>query len=165
MTTIGLEIAADINRHHELACQCASQALVHAKEAGNLLLQAKASMKHGEWLPWLSKHVNVSARQAQRYMLAAQGRERNPITLGVGPTPAKSDSVSHLKPATLLQLQQDSRGLTADEKGAPRLFPGAPLVGEFVPVDGQVYAEPPRDLRRLKSLRGLSHEEVEQVFS
>ena len=37
---------------------------------------------------------------------------------------------------------------------------------EWIPVLlGFITPEPPRDLRRLKSLRGLSHEEVEQVFS
>jgi hypothetical protein len=39
-----------------------------AREAGRLLLEAKALLPHGEWLPWLRRHTGLSPRTAQVYM-------------------------------------------------------------------------------------------------
>lgn len=83
-------IAAEINRHHELACLKADEAVHHAVEAGKLLLQVKGEMKHGQFLPWLEKSVAVTPRQCQRYMAAAQGK---PVPIRVE---ANATSVSHL---------------------------------------------------------------------
>jgi hypothetical protein len=41
-----------------------------------LLLEAKAALKHGEWLPWLKAHVAFSERTAQAYMRLASGWDR-----------------------------------------------------------------------------------------
>ena len=39
---------------------------------GQRLLEAKAILPHGEWLPWLTEQVEFSERQAQRFMKLAQ---------------------------------------------------------------------------------------------
>ena len=39
---------------------------------GQRLLEAKAILPHGEWLPWLTEQVEFSERQAQRIMKLAQ---------------------------------------------------------------------------------------------
>jgi hypothetical protein len=39
-------------------------------DIGGLLTEAKAHMKHGEWLPWLRNEFSMSERSAQRYMKA-----------------------------------------------------------------------------------------------
>jgi hypothetical protein len=39
---------------------------------GALLLEAKAQVKHGEWLPWLEAQTGFSERTAQNYMAAAR---------------------------------------------------------------------------------------------
>ena len=39
---------------------------------GQRLLEAKAMLPHGEWLPWLTERVEFSERQAQRFMKLAQ---------------------------------------------------------------------------------------------
>jgi hypothetical protein len=74
MNTITTTDIAAINKHHQLACDSADQAISHAMEAGKLLLKAKASMPHGAWLAWLATHVSVSARQSRRYMQVAAGK-------------------------------------------------------------------------------------------
>lgn len=89
--------AAEINRLHGLATTKAGEAIDHAKEAGRLLLQVKATMPHGQWLPWLAANIAVSPRQAQRYIQVAQGR---PLPIRA-PERVESDSkcdpaVSHL---------------------------------------------------------------------
>lgn len=89
MTTITTNVAQEINRHHAQASAKADQAVAHAVAAGKLLLEVRASLPHGGFLPWLAGHVSVSARQAQRYMAAAQGRPM-PIR-----APAKATPVSH----------------------------------------------------------------------
>lgn len=66
--------AVAINREHQ-ACETTYQhALAHAFEAGRLLLEVKAELRHGEWLPWLQDNVEFSEKQAQRYMQLASHR-------------------------------------------------------------------------------------------
>jgi hypothetical protein len=104
MTTI----AADIDRHHAEAIACAASAVEHAKAAGTLLLQVKAQLPHGEFVPWMQAHLAVSKRQAQRYMTAAMGKPA-PARIAAKPAPAdapetvKSDTVSLL--ATVPQAE------------------------------------------------------------
>lgn len=68
-------VAAD----HEQAARFASDALnaandaVHyACKAGAALLEAKARLGHGKWLPWLKAVPGIGERQAQRYMELAR---------------------------------------------------------------------------------------------
>jgi hypothetical protein len=75
LTTLSLtDIASAITREHDAAFSAARDALTHAREAGRLLLDAKAQLPHGQWLAWIDSHVpTVGARQAQKYMrLAAE---------------------------------------------------------------------------------------------
>ena len=64
-------LAIEINLEHERAFGKAREAVEHARRAGALLIQAKAAVGHGEWLPWLAENCKFSARQAQRYILLA----------------------------------------------------------------------------------------------
>lgn len=93
MSDVDATVADAINREHDLAVRHASDAIEHARRAGELLLQAKSALRHGEWLPWLEANVRVSARQAQRYLAVAQGK---PVPL----RELKSDTVSHLPETT-----------------------------------------------------------------
>lgn len=76
-------IAADIGEQHRLAHSSATKAIEHAMQAGALLLKVKASLPHGDFLPWLAANVSFTARTAQRYMNAA------------APNYRKSDRLSH----------------------------------------------------------------------
>ncbi len=80
-------LAREIQTEHDAAFGKAREALEHARRCGELLLQVKDSLKHGEWLPWVKEHVTVSDRQARRYMQLAQNWEA---------IAAKSDTVSNL---------------------------------------------------------------------
>ena len=64
----------EINRLHTLAKKMAIDAVEHARSAGLLLLEAKKEMKYGKFLLWVRDNVQVSLRQAQRYMAVAQGK-------------------------------------------------------------------------------------------
>lgn len=78
-------VVIDIRRHHELAQANATAAVDHARQAGALLLEAKASLGHGQWLPWLKEHFDFTERTAQRYMRATAPRV----------LPAKCDRLSY----------------------------------------------------------------------
>ena len=96
-------IASEINGHAEQATAKANEAMHHAIEAGRLLLEVKASLAHGQFGEWLETNVKVSARQAQRYMAAAEGK----------PTPIRSlsskyDTVSHLTELPLSSIRTDT---------------------------------------------------------
>ena len=45
------------------------------------MLEAKAAVRHGKWLPWLKEHCGLSERTAQRYMKLA--RRKAEITKSV----------------------------------------------------------------------------------
>lgn len=85
--------AADINAAHIEAMRHADSAVEHAKRAGFLLLKVKQKLTHGQFGEWLDKNSAVSARQAQRYMQAAQGK---PLPVRTIAAPVKYDTVSHL---------------------------------------------------------------------
>jgi hypothetical protein len=61
------------------------EAAAAALDAGARLIEAKALLKHGQWLPWLRDHVVMSERTAQLYMrLAKSGLDiRSVADLGV----------------------------------------------------------------------------------
>src|SRR5215467_3442763 len=63
-----------------------NESLIHAMAAGDILIEAKAQLKHGQWLPWV-KMSGVSERTAQRYVRLARCR---------ADIEAKSDTVSDL---------------------------------------------------------------------
>ena len=63
--------AARANVAHALAVKAAHAAIVHARDAGLALLEAKSTVRYGAWGDWLNKHFAASPRQAQRYMRVA----------------------------------------------------------------------------------------------
>lgn len=89
MNTELSSIIAEINHEHALAQQASKTAVEHGSRVGALLLQVKESLPHGEFGNWLALNVDVSDRQAQRYMRHAKG-------LPVLRTIAKNDTVSVL---------------------------------------------------------------------
>jgi hypothetical protein len=65
-------IATDINEEHRLAVGAARRSLEHARRAGDLLIEVKSRLPHGEWLPWLVANCEFSERSAQGYMRLAR---------------------------------------------------------------------------------------------
>lgn len=88
-------LAAEIRREHAAGKAKARDAVDHARRAGELLLRAKDRVPHGDWLSWLACHVEVTPRQAQRYMRVA---EHWPAIA------AKYDAESHLSLQSALRL-------------------------------------------------------------
>jgi Protein of unknown function (DUF3102) len=77
------ELAARIKAEYEATRTNIRHALASALRAGELLIAAKARLRHGEWLPWLRDHCDMSERSAQAFMRVGRNREEiesNPQT-------------------------------------------------------------------------------------
>jgi len=74
--TVGLNALADlatrIRAEHEATAAAMKRGCEHAIRAGELLIEAKRLLEHGEWLPWLAEHCDVPERTARLYMRLAQ---------------------------------------------------------------------------------------------
>jgi Protein of unknown function (DUF3102) len=64
-------LAADIRAAHAGVLDAAKTAAERSIEAGRALIEAKALVRHGQWLPWLKEHCQLSERSAQLYMKIA----------------------------------------------------------------------------------------------
>ncbi|MCB1810092.1 MAG: hypothetical protein KDJ99_34420 [Candidatus Competibacteraceae bacterium] len=57
MNTVSLSNHAErINNHHDAAQAAAQSAIEHALQAGQLLIEVKASLAHGELTAWINQH-------------------------------------------------------------------------------------------------------------
>lgn len=70
-----------INLEYRLSKSKASEAVQHAINCGLMLLQVKASLKHGEWLPWLKQQqesgaIEFAERTIHKYMRLASNSPR-----------------------------------------------------------------------------------------
>lgn len=73
-------LAHEINRQQQFADDHFRTSLQHALRVGQLLLEAKDQVGHGEWLTWLVANTSVSDRTARGYMQLARGRgNRRPV--------------------------------------------------------------------------------------
>jgi len=99
-------LANEINDLHVRATEAARTAIDHARECGELLIQAKAQIGHGGFLPWLEANCRVKLRQAQKYMTLA--REWPAIE-------AKCASNAHLTLDRVLRLLDSGEKLTQQE--------------------------------------------------
>lgn len=70
------ELADQINAAHAACNQAARDALCHALAAGDLLTEAKATCRPGEWQAWLADNFAGSARTARAYLRLAAHREQ-----------------------------------------------------------------------------------------
>jgi Protein of unknown function (DUF3102) len=70
-----VDLAARIKTEHEAVATSLKESVRHAIAAGEMLIEAKAQVKHGQWLPWLREHCTISERTAQLYMRCAKNRK------------------------------------------------------------------------------------------
>ena len=110
---------------------------------GNLLIEAKDKVAHGEWLPWLKENFGGSESSAQNYMSAARY---------VAKTPAVTDL--NIRPGLLYVLaEEDEEGETGyanltpeDEKQVrDEIF----AITKDRPVDDELYNKMCKSLHRI----------------
>jgi hypothetical protein len=76
------DLAARIRSEHAAAIAATKHALERAISAGELLIEAKAQSKHGQWMPWLAEQCAIPDRTARLYMRLA--RHRSEIETKIG---------------------------------------------------------------------------------
>ncbi len=69
------DLAARINAEHKAAADALRSAVGHAMAAGDLLIEAKAKVPHGQWRGWIDANCQISERSVQLYMKLAKHRE------------------------------------------------------------------------------------------
>ena len=69
------DLARRINIEHKEACAALARSLHHAMTAGDLLIEAKARVPHGGWLPWLKANCEIPERTVQLYTRLAKNRQ------------------------------------------------------------------------------------------
>lgn len=68
-------LAATIDAEHNECLAAMRKSLQHALAAGDMLIEAKGLVAHGQWLPWLADNCGIPKRTAQLYMRLAKHRE------------------------------------------------------------------------------------------
>ena len=69
------DLAARINAEHGAVATALQSALGHAISAGELLIEAKRKVAHGQWLPWLETNCTTPQRTAAAYMALSRKRK------------------------------------------------------------------------------------------
>jgi hypothetical protein len=69
------ELARQISSAHAESLAAARTSLEHARRCGELLLQAKARLPHGQFMPWVTANCPFGLRTGQNYMRVARDWE------------------------------------------------------------------------------------------
>ena len=133
-------LAARIRAEHEATSAALRSSVAHGIAAGELLMEAKASVPHGQWLLWLKEHCAISERTAQLYMRLAKNREA---------VEANTQPIADLtlnEAAAVLMLSSDVRKLFQMAKATHGLE-GDELIGFFAEnriatLSGNIFSAP-----------------------
>jgi hypothetical protein len=119
------DLAVRIREEHAATATALKHGIDHAMNAGDLLIEAKALLKHGQWLPWLDKHCLMSQRTAQLYMRLAKARpeveaqKRNvaylPVREAVALLAAPAAKTEDVEPSSNKQAKMQVLDATPDE--------------------------------------------------
>ena len=83
------------------------QATKDVIEIGNLLIESRDQLEHGEWQSWLAKNFDLTYRTALNYCKAAEYVERK--------GKSESETISHLSPTVLYALADGRYGEEAEK--------------------------------------------------
>ena len=70
------DLVQRIAAEHKAVALALRSALGHAIAAGELLIEAKAKVRHGQWLHWLAENTGIPKRTAAHYMALARRRQK-----------------------------------------------------------------------------------------
>jgi hypothetical protein len=114
------ELAARIRAEHRATADALKSSAEHGIAASELLIEAKAKVPHGQWLPWLKEHCVISERTAQIYMRLAKNRKEVEEQIRMTSsdlTVTEATALLMLSSDTrlLLQFFQNTAGLSSEE--------------------------------------------------
>ncbi len=117
------DLASSIRAEHEAAQAAALSAVAHAIRAGELLIEAKAALPHGEFGAWLAVNVSFSERTAQGYMKLARlsAEKRNGVAdLSLRDALATLTAPKERPPLWASDAEKPLWALVANGRKAPR---------------------------------------------
>ena len=140
------KLASEINKEAKLAEQHAMQAVNHALNAGRLLTEAKQQCPHGQWLPWMAKNFEGSARTAQGYMRLFEHKDLL----------ANTQRVAHLSVREALKMLAEPQAVAPEEKPEPYKPPSRDAIERWPDLlDGP---------SRVFHAEGMSHAQIAELF-
>jgi hypothetical protein len=142
-------LAAKINAAHSAATKAVAEGAMHAIKAGELLLEAKAKVGHGQWAKWQRENLSFSKRTAQVYMQLARLDPQN--RNGVADLALRR---------AVLKIQADERARRILEE-RPKAIPAARIEPPHWPEPPPV--EPPTPEKLAEELIGQLVEAVHQA--
>jgi hypothetical protein len=118
------DLAREINTEHGHVETYKHKTIQHAIRCGELLLEMKQRVGHGNWLAWVEEHFEASERTARNYMEIA-----------------KSAAVADLKDDTTMRSALRALASPSQSKKAPKLEPedaqaGNALAPAPIPIEG-----------------------------
>jgi hypothetical protein len=116
------DLAARIRAEHEAVSEGLKESVRHAIAAGELLIEAKGQLGHGQWLPWLRDRCTISEGTAQLYMRVAKNRAEIEAQIRNGVAALSLNEV-----AAVLMLSSDVRKLLNFAKTAEGLSGEEPV--------------------------------------
>ena len=69
------DLAHRIKAEHEAGTLAIKRGVEHAIACGQMLIEAKGQLKHGQFGPWLRDHCGIAERTARHHMRLARYRE------------------------------------------------------------------------------------------
>lgn len=121
------DLAVRIRSEHEAVFDSARQTLQHALNAGELLIEAKSLVDHGNWSDWLHDNCAVSQRTAQSYMRLARNRttiEANTPTTALLTIDDALSGLAKSKPSIDIEADEIERAIVRN-------------VTDYLPDEGQ----------------------------
>jgi hypothetical protein len=127
-----------INEQHRLCEQSLKAGLVHARNAGEILLQVKAGCRHGEWLSWLAANCQMSEQTGQRYMRIARSWPELEAKASRVTDLSYRDALKLLSHATVESEPAESQEAEANA-AHPLPMPVHPALAEFRDMTDEEY--------------------------
>lgn len=119
----------ELNQLHEQNCLAARQTIENAQRIGELLTECKASLGHGQWLPWLKANTKISERTARNYMRVFNRRDELKSETIADLTDAY-DALAYHAETDLLKVEDNGYDAQPEDE-QKRTHPTDVLVREF----------------------------------
>jgi hypothetical protein len=110
-----MKLAEEIYTRHTKIVAAKRNIVAEAIGVGELLNQAKARMKHGEWLPWLKNNCLLSERTANRYMWTAKPENKQKLEQVLAAKSATMADLDSLNEAVWMISEEDEPEAPAQE--------------------------------------------------
>ena len=133
------ELAQRIKAAHAGVLEAARNVVAKAISAGHLLTEAKAKLSHGQFLPWLGEHCELSERTAHRYMQLATNARR--IEAPLNGKSATMATLSLNKAMRLIEDKPDKDGLGAASRYAKTQETLINMLEQLLPEDVDEFAK------------------------